>query len=278
MDGNRKRNGYKPTRLALPPGEPKEKQQRSKRPGQSAAQVTVGRKRTYIRGEGSGGAGGEQRSDAGKHEADMKKRLAVFDETRAENVRESWAHTPALVQMRQKRREQLVGLTQGSVDEAAEALAQAPCGSCGKKVQTVRVRDVEVVDFEYRSVLKVPVFGCTDEACLCVPFSVPPIAAYCAPTSATIECRKWVTVPLLLHFSELHFGGGVSGHGGSFFPVFAFSDLVFDHLLFFFCTLCSLWPSGGRPGPVHDAAWQRAGAWRQPFRPPHLGAGDHRDA
>lgn len=143
----------------------------------------------------------------------MKDKQAEFDEKRDERTRDWWAHTPAVKELREKRRNALSSLTQQAVDVEVEAILQRPCGSCKKVVIIDRVRELEVVDIEYRSVAKVPVFKCSDPACTAERFSVPPVVAYCAPTSAGIFCRKWLTLPVVTLFSELNFNG-VSGHGG----------------------------------------------------------------
>jgi hypothetical protein len=151
----------------------------------------------------------------------MKERQAAFDDKRDERTQDYWEYTSVLKKLREMRAQALTGITCGAVATAAAAILQRPCGTCSKAVVQVRVREVEVVDKEYRCVVKVPVFQCADPACTSAPFSVPPIAAYCAPTTATIDCRKWLTLPVVIEFSELNFSG-VSGYGGFSLTFFLF--------------------------------------------------------
>lgn len=236
-------NGYRPTKLSLAPGQEKEQQQRAKRELQGAPQARLGQQKLRRTGEGSQSTRREHPEDAGKHQDDMEAKQAAFDENRRQNVCAYWEYTPALESMRQRRAKVLADLIQEELYVAGAAIEDAPCGCCGGAVKQIRIREVEVVDTEYRFVAKVPVLKCTAVECTSKPFSVPPVAAFCAPTSGTVDCRKWMTIPVVTLFSELNYSG-VSGFGGSsYFPGY-FSKFELLNRVFFLPIIIAAFAQG----------------------------------
>jgi hypothetical protein len=220
-------NGRRDPRLHAVPGQAKPGLKRKERPGQPPPLALPDRRDPANAAEHPKNAGEDREADR-DHAQDARKKQDAFDDRREENVRTFWEHTPTMAALRRQRTAALAGLSQGAVDVAAQRLLEAPCGCCGQAVKAVDTWMVEIVDFEYRAAVKVPMFECTDTVCSAPRFSVPPAAAYCAPTSPTIYCRKWFTISVLELFARLT-SKGVAGAGEfSPFHVRSYSMSTFD--------------------------------------------------
>jgi hypothetical protein len=209
-------------RWNLAPGQPKPPVfKRAKRPGQRAPSAPKGMM-GVLPPRGGLSAPRADNDEPSDHQLDMERKQAAFDQVRPENIKSYCEYARKRLELRLETETAVAVIRQGAVDKEAEALLKEPCPCCGGKVEKVKmVREVEVIEFECRHVLKVPEFVCRGAACTRRSFSVSPFVAGCSPSAPTIDCPKWVTIGVLNLFGDLQLNNGLSGAG----ELFSFSIL-----------------------------------------------------